>query len=465
MKKNKLFRLMALFLAGCLLAGCASAGGGVTTTAQNTTTVTTVAPTTTTTTVPTTATTTKAPTTTRKTTTANVTVATTAAPLLKSSVDLMKNVNAAAVQEKAADDAFYKAQWTFALKLANQANKQNNKNMLVSPLSAQLALAMLANGTAGTTKTQIEAVLGMKTEEYNRYAAAYVKTLTSGNRYTLAIANSLWVKRGMAVNKNFLQTNANYYNADVFQTDFDKQSVQDMNAWINEKTGGLIKEFDNEVDPAVLLSVFNTVAFDVQWLYQLDENKTASGVFTTTDGRKQSAEYLYSQSEKNYIKDDKAQGIIKEFSGPYSMAFVLPNEGITPEQYLSQLTADGVKSLLSYKSEDKLESWGWEVLLPKFDYDYKTDLKAALQQMGVSDLFTQGKADLSGISDGLFVRDADQKTTITMNECGVVASGVSRYQVLKAAAVNYLPFDRPFVYMIIDSNQLPIFVGTVTEMV
>lgn len=73
-----------------------------------------------------------------------------------------------AVEAGDTDNDFRAAAANFAIALLQQTSQQDGTNELISPLSAMLCLAMLANGAEGETKAQMEAVLGMRTEDLNR---------------------------------------------------------------------------------------------------------------------------------------------------------------------------------------------------------------------------------------------------------------------------------------------------------
>ena len=69
--------------------------------------------------------------------------------------DLMENIKPNSVSGKAADEKFIASQNDFAAKLfAECAEYERGKNLLISPLSLELALAMTANGARGLSKLQ-----------------------------------------------------------------------------------------------------------------------------------------------------------------------------------------------------------------------------------------------------------------------------------------------------------------------
>ena len=87
-------------------------------------------------------------------------------------VDLMKDVKAAEIQTDTAltEEAFLSST-DFAVRLLKESIT-DKENLLISPLSLELALTMTANGAVGDTLTQMEEVLGLPGDELNPYLHA-----------------------------------------------------------------------------------------------------------------------------------------------------------------------------------------------------------------------------------------------------------------------------------------------------
>lgn len=130
----------------------------------------------------------------------------------------------------------------FAIRLF-QASEESGENMLISPLSVLCALAMTANGAEEETLEQMETVLGMTTEELNLYLYSYMKNLPQGEKYKLSLANSLWFTQDarFTVNQDFLQTNADYYGADIYKAPFNDQTCNVINNLAKRNTDGAIQ--------------------------------------------------------------------------------------------------------------------------------------------------------------------------------------------------------------------------------
>ena len=108
--------------------------------------------------------------------------------------DLMTGIQAQPVSAKVQDpEADALAATEFSVRLF-QACLTEGENTLVSPLSVLCALAMTANGAQGETLAQMEAVLGLPSEELNACLCAYRQTLSAREDAQLNIANSIWLK-------------------------------------------------------------------------------------------------------------------------------------------------------------------------------------------------------------------------------------------------------------------------------
>jgi serpin B len=335
-----------------------------------------------------------------------------------------------------------------------------------------LALAMTANGADGETLAQLEALLGggIPLTELNEYLYSYAHSLPSQEKSKLKIANSIWFRGNsdsLQVNDDFLQRNADYYNAAAYSSAFDKQTIDDINNWVKSNTDGMIDEILEEIKERDMLFLINAVLFDAEWQNVYFKENVRQGDFTDVDGVKRSADFMHS-AEYGYLDDGMATGFIKPYAnGAYSFAALLPNADIPIQEYIDSLTGEKFldtlinvqRSMLVYAST------------PKFKYDYGISMIDALKALGVRDAFDADTADFSNMAKttygngNLFISEVLHKTYISVDELGTKAGAVT--MVAMSGGSSGLPdhmvvdLDRPFVYAIIDnSTNLPIFIGT-----
>ena len=357
--------------------------------------------------------------------------------------------------------------YDFAVRLFKATN-ENDKNTLVSPLSVLCALAMTANGANGETRKQMETVLGMSVEELNCYLYTYMNSLEQNEKCKLSLANSIWFQDSPNFNakQDFLQTNANYYGADIYKTSFGKQTVDEINGWVNNKTDGMIPSLIDEIPDSALMYLINALAFEAEWSECYEKRDVKKGDFKKTDGTKQSVDFMYS-TEYGYLNDGNAQGFIKYYSySSYAFVALVPNENLSLEQYVSSLDGNRLSDLVS-----NVKSISVEAAIPKFEYEYSVKLSDTLKSMGMPIAFDDVNADFSGIgtsAGNIYIDEVLHKTYIQVAEMGTKAGAAT------AVAVNGGSFptegpkrvylDRPFVYMLIDcKNKAPFLIGTVTD--
>ena len=181
----------------------------------------------------------------------------------------------------------------FALRLL-KAERNGEKNTLISPLSVLSALAMTANGARGETLRQMEAVLGMTSDELNSYIYSYARFFPQGDKYILNLANSIWFTDDsrFTVNTDFLQTNADYYGADAYKAPFDNSTLRDINNWVKKRTDGMIPRVLDKISSDAVMYLVNALAFEAEWSKIYEKQDVRDAVFTKTDGTKQDVELM-----------------------------------------------------------------------------------------------------------------------------------------------------------------------------
>ncbi|MBR6562368.1 MAG: serpin family protein [Clostridia bacterium] len=348
--------------------------------------------------------------------------------------------------------------------------REENKNVLVSPLSVQLALAMTANGANGQTLSEIEALLGgdASLEEINGYFKNYAKSLPSDEKCKFHIANSVWFRdhEQIVLNEDFLEKCRKNYEAEVSKEPFDLSTVNKVNDWVKENTDGMIDKVLNDINDDVVMYLINALCFDAEWQSPYHETDIHDGKFTSINGVEREVSMMRSE-EYGYLEDDNAKGFMKYYKGSdYAFAALLPNEGVDIYDYVSQMTADSLSKTL----EGKKSSYG-VANIPKFSYEYSISLNDILKGLGMPTAFDVYEADFSNAfvsaRGNVYISNVLHKTFISVDERGTRAGAVTSVEFSDEAAMIpdwNLTFDRPFVYMIIDAeaNQ-PIFIGTLMD--
>ena len=382
--------------------------------------------------------------------------------------DLLENFTPQPVAVKDADEVFSGALLRLgSLLLQKMREEKPGENLLISPLSVLTALTMTANGAAGETLTQMEQVLGggLKREDLNAYLAGWYQKLAASEDLTLSFANAIWFKDDpeLVVKDSFLQTNVDHFTAAIRRAPFNQETLRDINQWTDANTHHMIPKVLETLSPDDVMVLLNALALEAKWVKPYEENEiNPKAPFTAENGTLREVARMQ-QVLSHYLSDESCRGFRKEYVGGYSFVALLPDEGILLKDFIASLSAEKLSRLLATQ-----ESTAVYAGLPKFSYDFGTDLADALMALGMPLPFTA--ADFSGISESvpLSIGKVIHKTHIDVDSEGTRAAAVTAVTIRK----NGMPFvpnqkevvlDRPFVYLILDQNDIPLFMGAVSD--
>ena len=377
--------------------------------------------------------------------------------------------------ETSEDLTEFKSQFTdFSLSFFQKTVEKNEQNKLFSPLSAALCLALINNGANGNTRAQLEDLFGMDTDTLNRSLYTYTSSLYSGEDCQLNLANSIWIKvQALKIKPEFLQANADWYNAQAYAAPFNQTTVNDINNWCHNKTSGKISKILNEIPSSAVMYLINALDFDAKWQDKYERGDIENGVFHNYDGEQSDVTMLHSQ-ESRYFMDENSVGFTKAYqNSKYHFMALLPDEGVDIYEYIDSLNGEKWANLWESANPNREDYIHREVhaRIPEFKYETELSLNEVLQTLGVTDMFSPNAADFSGIDETqtLYCDVVKQKAIIELDRNGTKAAAVT-WGGMKCMSAEpneplYITLDRPFVYAIIDNDhKLPIFIGAATNL-
>ncbi len=343
-------------------------------------------------------------------------------------------------------------------------------NTLIAPLSVYIALAMTQNGASGDTLAQMLDIMGVQQEQeqLNSMLGYYLQTLSEDEQ--LHSAQSLWLTSDRSLfqaEPSFLQTAADYYNAQVYEAAFDDSTKAAINSWVSENTNGMIESIVDKTPPDAIMYLVNALAFEAEWTSPYSEHAVTDGVFTNISGERQSVQLMYSE-ENEYISSERAVGFIKPYKdGRYSFMAVLPNEDITINDYMAQLDGSELAALLQSRTHASVHG-----ALPVFSFDASYELSEALCNMGMKLPFDDTRANFSAMGvcpngEVISIERVLHKTFISVDTLGTKAGAATAVEMVARTAIREsytVTLDRPFMFAIIDEQLgIPVFIGTVVR--
>ena len=349
-----------------------------------------------------------------------------------------------------------------------RAVRTPGENTLLSPLSITLALSMTANGAAGDTLAELEALLGAEADVLNANAGSLLAdylALEGGTES--AIANSLWMDDGLEAEEEFLEHCAAFYRAEVYQANLPTEETRAaVNDWIGRITRDMIPRMlqDPPREDAALLLV-NALYMKNTWAEEFDPSDTRPRVFTAADGTETEIDFLYNgtRRERYFAAEDAAGVVLPYDDGRLGFIAVLPDGELDP--WLEGLDGETFSQLLAAAEETEVA-----LRLPKFEAEWGGSLTDALRALGLDAAFDPARADFSrmGTADGmpLFLGAVDHRAKIEVTETGTEAAAATVVTMPAAGEAPGDPpvelvFDRPFCYAIVDLERgVPLFLGT-----
>ena len=368
------------------------------------------------------------------------------------------------------EEIFYADATDFAIELLKGDRKgKDGDNVMVSPLSVMTAMAITANGAGGDTLDQMLSVFGKNqdVDGWNRNLKAWTNGFSNMEETRLNVANSMWFRddEQLVLEKDFLEKNAFYYDADIYQIPFREEALGNINAWAEEKTEGKVTNILDEIGEDAVMYLVNTVVFDAEWMWAYKEYEVNEGSFTNAGGEKEKVFYMC-KTESTYIEDENAVGFVKPYKEGFCFVAIKPKEGMNPEEYMESMDGEHFRKLLSEARTEVVV----ETSLPKFEAEYEADLGGILSDLGMSDAFDWQKADFRGMGafpdKNIYISKVVHKTCISVGELGTEAVAATVEGCAAAASeppemeIYYVYLNSPFVYAIVENEtNVPVFIG------
>jgi serpin B len=343
------------------------------------------------------------------------------------------------------------------------------ENIMVSPLSVSLALAMTYNGANNETKTAMEETLklyGLTPEEINTSYQSLVNALKSlDSKVILGIANAIYYRDSFSVEQNFIATNKNYYDAEISALDFTSPDAVDIvNNWVADKTNDKIKSILNEISGDQIMFLLNAIYFKGIWESEFKKSDTKKKDFHLENRSTVQTDFMQQKNSVNYLNNDLFSAIELPYGqGNYNMYVFLPKTDKTLQDISDNLNTENWVTWLENFYEANVD-----IEFPKFKYKYEIKLNSILSEMGMGIAFSNS-ADFTGINKngGLNIDYVKHKSFIEVNEEGTEAAAVTVVAIELTAAgpgSSYIPFyiDKPFMFAITEkSTGAILFMGTV----
>ena len=354
--------------------------------------------------------------------------------------------------------------------------QQPDANLVFSPASIALALAMTSAGAKGTTLDEMNAVLHATDPATFHRAMNGLAALLDGldqqqdnaaeggtgvSEVKLNIANSLWGQSGLSFEQAFLDLLAAEYGAGLETVDYTanpEAARGAINEWVAEATEERIPQLlaPGSITADSRLTLVNAIYLKANWLDTFSEEMTADEPFTTAAGAEVTAAMMHRTDDMAYAEGAGWQAVeLPYVFGSLSFTAVLADDATGP-------AIEEVQGAIGARRVD--------LGLPRFDIETSTSLADTLAQLGMATAFS-GAADFSGMTaaERLVIGDVIHQANITTDEIGTEAAAATAVVMDVTSAPMptepvVLTFDRPFTFWLRErSTGAVLFMGRVAD--
>jgi serpin B len=343
--------------------------------------------------------------------------------------------------------------------------RADGENLLLSPTSTAEALSLLYPAAGGQTAESFRSVLhlpawspdlvaAMRNHTRALDALRYDGDLDDDAPDALQMSNRLWTATGLAPDPQYLDDLATAFDADVRALDFagDPGGATDrINSTVDEDTRGIIEElFEDPLDRDTMAVLTNALHLKARWADPFTDTRSAP--FDAPSGEVD-VDMMSGSSGTGRTTEGWQSVELPYRDGTLAAVAVLPPEGTDP------CTVDA--ATLADLQTAVPEEVG--VQLPQLTMEQTHSLLDVLAAMGLP-----VDGDYSGLGrDDLYISQVVQKTFLEVDEDGTeaaAATGVAVEEVSAAAPEQSVVFDRPFLFLLTDTEtRSPLFVTVVTD--
>ncbi len=377
-------------------------------------------------------------------------------------------------------DNYEKPDWQASYALADQLqgfmtesmtqilSSDGRKNTAYSPINLYMALAVTAELSGGNDQLlelmDVTDLADLRQQANLVWNACY----RDQNDQTL-LANSVWLRQGMEYDQTVMDTLADNYFTSSYTAQFGTKAANSaIAAWLNQQTGKMLKDKTAGIDLSAdtVFALYSTVFFRAKWSSEFSAINNTKGIFHgVTD-----ASCIFMNKKEmtgTYYWGEDYSAVTVYLKGNSTMWLILPDtdktvaDVIDSGEYLGQVLGSG----------ENLKAMKINLSLPKFDISSSGNLKEDLQTLGVTEIFDRDADCFANFLRGespVWIDAVNQATRVAIDEEGVTAASYIEMPGAGSAMppeeiIDFI-LDRPFIFVITNGYNLPLFAGVVNDL-
>lgn len=346
-----------------------------------------------------------------------------------------------------------------------------NENLVVSPLSAALALSMTAAGARGRTQAEMLATLHLDREHFADSHTSFATLMADLNArgkqsgLTLRVIDGLFGQTETRFGRDFVALTRDHYSAALERLDFVRapdEASASINEWARRETHGQVRDIisPDAIKPGTRLILANALYLKAHWIKVFPKSQTRQQTFHAVGGPID-VPMMEDERDLSCARVGNVEVAELAYERGLSMLIVLPDHGL-----------DEVETALAGGQYERwigaLTDARRSVELPRWHAHSRVPLTPLLEELGMRTAFADSADFGAMIEDGMLrISDVVQAAVVDVDEAGTEASAVTTITMTDESYEPPPPLfrvDRPFLYGIRDRvSGAILFIGQVTN--
>ena len=355
----------------------------------------------------------------------------------------------------------------------NVYNELDKDNISFSPLGlySNLNIISLASDNEEVL-SQFDDVLGLNKESRKEnFKNMYRSNFFANEDGTLQMYNAVFQSNKWKYNEEFINDLSEYY-TESYVLDFDDNSdVNKMLEWIDStlNENNYFSKKDLEINELTALYFFTSIYFNNEWNKRYLSKDNYRDDFYNLDGSKVNKEYMnHVVKTPVYIYDDYIS-VYDSYKNNLSIQYIIPKE-------IDSNIFDLVNNVNFLKEDESTlnESYFIDLSVPKFDFESFINFNEIIKSIGLDKLFNDNSLNRAFEyvdENGFSLEYIKQNNKVEFNEKGTVVKSFTISMGAKGTSMSPLDtytlevkLNSPFIYVIRDVNNLPLYIGNVSNL-
>lgn len=346
--------------------------------------------------------------------------------------------------------------------------QHNNAQLALCGVNLVESLLLAANTFDGKSRQEILSAIGLP-DGSQKQALQRVKQLLGDIKRDGRVqsTSSIWHRRGKTIDPHAMEE-LSQFGAHLALLD-----EQAINSHIHSSTNGKISASVEVTDDTVLLLV-SCLYFQASWLSQFDSISTESATFHTFQEGSQPCRMMKKEWDWPYYEDDRLQALRMPYGQPnesstdgpgWAAVFMLPKDS-DPEAWQESVSSVMASAGSWRRFLEQFREQLVDASIPRFRVRNDEDVCAALQGMGVKELFSPASLDFcigTPPREEAWVSQISHMTCLECNEQGTEMAAATVLEEIDGISDVEFVADRPFWFVLVDQRTGLILYSAMVE--